>query len=420
PPSLHEYKAVVQPVRFTFDGDELAITNLRHSADTSDLRFRWRVEHDGTLVDSGDMEVPVVAAGASARVPLPQIPVSQDSETWLTIDAVLAAGTAWARDGHVIATAQLDRSTRRPAPGVRPQTNWRQSDGTLTLGVAEFIDGSLVRLAGRAVAGPRLELFRPPTDNDEGASEDVDESDAAIAGVSNAELWHRDGLDRLTSRRVSVERTAKALRTIARVSAANSSLSVIVESVWSLEGDELELRVEIEPSSGWLTVWPRIGIRFDLPDGAAPIDGAEWFGLGPLESYPDSLRAARTGRFTSTVRDLSVDYARPQETGHRSQLRQLALTSGSTKVLHIVAFPDTRGRRPGFTLSRHTPQQIARAGHPFELPDSTTSHLIVDAAQHGLGSRACGPDVWPEFALRPESRTIRLRMAAGRGLSRNP
>ncbi|WP_406325010.1 DUF4981 domain-containing protein [Streptomyces sp. NBC_01617] len=419
-PSLHEYKAVVQPVRFTFDGDELAITNLRHSADTSDLRFRWRVEHDGTLVDSGDMEVPVVAAGASARVTLPQIPVSQDSETWLTIDAVLAAGTAWARDGHVIATAQLDRSTRRPAPGVRPQTNWRQSDGTLTLGVAEFIDGSLVRLAGRAVAGPRLELFRAPTDNDEGASEDVDESDAAIAGVSNAELWHRDGLDRLTSRRVSVERTAKALRTIARVSAANSSLSVIVESVWSLEGDELELRVEIEPSSGWLTVWPRIGIRFDLPDGAAPIDGAEWFGLGPLESYPDSLRAARTGRFTSTVRDLSVDYARPQETGHRSQLRQLALTSGSTKVLHIVAFPDTRGRRPGFTLSRHTPQQIARAGHPFELPDSTTSHLIVDAAQHGLGSRACGPDVWPEFALRPESRTIRLRMAAGRGLSRNP
>ncbi|WP_127360649.1 glycoside hydrolase family 2 TIM barrel-domain containing protein [Actinacidiphila soli] len=412
-PSLYEYKAVVQPVRFTFDGDDVAMTNLRHSADTSDLHFRWRVEHDGILVDSGDMEVPVVAAGESARVPLPRIPVSQDSETWLTIDAVLAAGTAWARDGHVIATAQLDRSTRRPAPAVRPETNWRQSDGTLTLGIAEFIDGSLVRLAGRAVAGPRLELFRAPTDNDEGASQEVEESDASIAGVSSAELWRGDGLDRLTTRLVSVERTAEALRTIAKVSTANSALSVIVESVWSLEGDELELRVEIEPSSGWLSVWPRIGIRFDLPDGAAPVDGAEWFGLGPLESYPDSLRAARTGRFSSTIRDLSVDYARPQETGHRSQLRQLALTSAGTKVLRIVTFPDTHGRRPGFTLSRHTPQQIAQAGHPFELPDSTTSHLIVDAAQHGLGSRACGPDVWPEFALRPESRTIRLRIAAG-------
>ena len=120
-PSLHEFKAVAQPVRFAFDGDEVAITNLRHSADTSDLRFRWRVEHDGTPVDSGDLEVPVVAAGESARVPLPRIPVSPDAETWLTIDAVLAAGTAWAPDGHVIATAQLDRSARssrarRPTP----------------------------------------------------------------------------------------------------------------------------------------------------------------------------------------------------------------------------------------------------------------------------------------------------------------
>jgi len=412
-PSLHEYKAVVQPVRFTFDGDEVAIANLRHSADTSDLRFRWRVEHDGTLVESGDMEVPVVAAGESARVPLPRIAVTQDAETWLTIDAVLATETAWARAGHVIATAQLDRSPRRPVPAVRRETDWRRSDGTLTLGIAEFVDGSLVSLAGLAVAGPRLELFRAPTDNDEGATQEVEESDASLSGVSNAELWRRDGLDRLTTRRLSVERTADALRTIAKVSAANSALSVIVESVWSLVGDELELRVEIEPSRGWLTVWPRIGIRFDLPDGAAPVDGAEWFGLGPLESYPDSIRAARTGRFSSSIRDLSVDYARPQETGHRSQLRQLTLTSAGAEVLRIETFPDTHGRRPGFTLSRHTPQQIAQAGHPFELPDSTTSHLFVDAAQHGLGSRACGPDVWPEFALRPEARTIRLRITAG-------
>jgi beta-galactosidase len=412
-PGLHEYKAVVQPLRFAFDGDEVAITNLRHSADTSDLRFHWRVEHDGTPVDSGEMQIPVIAAGESARVPLPPIAVSQDAETWLTIDAVLAAATAWAPGGHGVATAQLDRSVRRPVPAVRPRTDWRQGDGTLTLGIAEFVDGSLVRLADRAVAGPRLELFRAPTDNDEGTSGEVEESDASIAGVSHAELWRRDGLDRLTSRLVSVEHTAGALRTVSKVSAANSALSVTVETVWSVEGDELELRVEIEPSRGWPTVWPRIGIRFDLPDGAAPVDGAEWFGLGPFESYPDSLRAARTGRFSAAVRDLSVEYARPQETGHRSRLRELALTSGGARALRVVTLPDTHGRRPGFTLSRHTPQQIARAGHPFELPDSTTSHLIVDAAQHGLGSRACGPDVWPEFALRPESRTIRLRIAAG-------
>ncbi|MEV6296673.1 glycoside hydrolase family 2 TIM barrel-domain containing protein [Streptomyces sp. NPDC051896] len=412
-PSLHEFKAVVQPIRFDFDGDKLALTNLRHSADTSDLCFRWRVEHDGVPVDHGDLEVPVLAPGDSEHVPLPCIRVSPDAETWLTIDAVLAAGTAWAPEGHVVATAQLDSSSPRTAPAARPRSGWEPGDGTLTLGIAQFIDGSLVRLAGRAVSGPRLELFRAPTDNDESASDQVEDSDADVAGASNADLWRRDGLDRLTTRRVCVEQAAQSLRTIDKVSAAGSALSVMVESVWSLQDDELELRVEIEPSSGWRTVWPRIGIRFDLPDGAAPVDGAEWFGLGPFESYPDSLRAARTGRFSATLRDLSVDYARPQETGHRSHLRRLTLLSGESEVLHIVALQDTSGRRPGFTLSRHTPQQIARAQHPFELPVSTTSHLIIDAAQHGLGSRACGPDVRPEFALRPESRTIRLRLTAG-------
>ncbi|WP_327398143.1 DUF4981 domain-containing protein [Streptomyces phaeochromogenes] len=412
-PSLHEYKAVVQPVEFVFDGGKVAVTNLRHSADTSDLRFSWRVEHDGLPVASGDLEIPVVAAGESQRASLPPIAVAPDAETWLTIDAVLAAPTPWAPEGHVIATAQLDCSTRRPVPAVRPQADWRPGDGTLSLGVAEFAGGSLIRLAGRPVTGPRLELFRAPTDNDESPADRIEDSDNSIDGVSSADLWRRDGLDRLTTRRVSVEHTADALRTLDKVSAADSALSVMVESVWSLEDGELELRVEIEPSRGWQTVWPRIGVRFELPDGAAPVDGAQWFGLGPLETYPDSLRAARTGLFSATVHDLSVDYARPQETGHRSELRRLALTSGSTEVLHIEALPDTRGRRPGFTLSRHTPQQIARAGHPFELGGSSTSHLIVDAAQHGLGSRTCGPDVWPEFALRPESRTIRLRISAG-------
>ncbi|MCZ4515938.1 DUF4981 domain-containing protein [Streptomyces sp. ActVer] len=412
-PSLHEYKAVVQPVEFVLDGGKVAVTNLRHSADTSDLRFRWRVEHDGLPVASGDLEIPVVAAGESQRASLPPIAIAPDAETWLTIDATLAAPTPWAPEGHVIATAQLDCSARRPVPAVRPQAEWRPGDGTLSLGIAEFAGGSLVRLAGRAVTGPRLELFRAPTDNDESPSDGIEESDNSIAGVSSADLWRRDGLDRLTTRRVSVEHTPDALRTLDKVSAADSALSVMVESVWSLVDGELELRVEIEPSRGWQTVWPRIGVRFELPDGAAPVDGAQWFGLGPLETYPDSLRAARTGRFSATVHDLSVDYARPQETGHRSELRRLTLTSGSTEVLRIEALPDTRGRRPGFTLSRHTPQQIARAAHPFELGDSTTSHLIVDAAQHGLGSRTCGPDVWPEFALRPESRTIRLRISAG-------
>jgi beta-galactosidase len=408
-PGLHEYKAVVQPFRFVFSSDGVEITNRRHSADTSDVVFRWQLAHDGHPVSSGNLAVPVIAAGSSAQVPLPSLPVSDSWETWLTVDAVLALDGAWAAAGHVVATAQLDLSTARPAVPPVPLPRWSAGDGTLTLGAAEFSRGHLVRLGGQAVTGPRLELFRAPTDNDEGTSGSAAESDASLAGVSNATLWRRDGLDRLTTRLISVAQSADALRTVSRVAAAHSGRSVFVETTWTAAGDDLDLRVEITPSRGWPTVWPRIGLRFDLP---ALVDGASWFGRGPLESYPDSAVAAQVGRFTATIGELSVDYARPQETGHRADLRSLTLTAAGEETLTVLAVPDNRGRRPGFTLSRHTPQEIARAAHPFELPPSTAGYLFIDAAQHGLGSRACGPDVWPEFALRPEARTIHLRLTA--------
>jgi beta-galactosidase len=376
-------------------------------------------------VASGELDVPAIEAGSSARVPLPSLAIaSAPAETWLTISAVLAADTAWAAAGHVVATAQLDRSAPRPLVLSRREPRWgaavsdsglpsdhpdlsANGDGTVTLGPAEFVGGTLVRLAGRAVSGPRLELFRAPTDNDKGTSGNAAESDGSLPGVSNASLWRRAGLDRLTTRVVSVSTAPGALKTVSRVAPAHSGLSVFVETVWTLAGDELDLRVSIEPSRGWSTVWPRIGVRFDL-DGS--IDGASWFGSGPFESYPDSRHAAQVGRFAANISDLSVDYARPQETGHRAELRSLTLSAAGTDVLHLVAMPDTRGRRPGFTLTRHTPQEIARAAHPYQLPPSTTTYLFIDAAQHGLGSRACGPDVWPDFALRPEARTIHLRI----------
>ncbi|TAM68211.1 MAG: hypothetical protein EPN48_12090 [Microbacteriaceae bacterium] len=95
------------------------------------------------------------------------------------------------------------------------------------------------------------------------------------------------------------------------------------------------------------------------------------------------------------------------ETGHDNAA--LELTRSGASALTIVAETDSQGRRPGFTLTRHTAQQVTAAAHPYELPTSDTSYLYLDAAQHGLGSRACGPDVWPDFTLRPGARTLTLR-----------
>ena len=38
-----------------------------------------------------------------------------------------------------------------------------------------------------------------------------------------------------------------------------------------------------------------------------------------------------------------------------------------------------------------------------ELPPSKATYLWLDVQQQGLGSRSCGPDVRPEYQLRPRA-----------------
>jgi beta-galactosidase len=179
----------------------------------------------------------------------------------------------------------------------------------------------------------------------------------------------------------------------------------------AVEGDQdaIELRVEVVPSLGWDCTWPRVGVRFDLP---ADLDRAEWFGTGPNEAYPDTRRAARVGRFAATVDELNVAYSRPQETGHRAELRSLEIGDDSRPRLRVEALADGQRHRPGFTLTRHTPQQLDRARHPHELELSAYTYLFLDNAVHGVGSRACGLDVLPEHALWPAAHQFTIRFSS--------
>ncbi|HEY5821601.1 MAG TPA: beta-galactosidase, partial [Propionibacteriaceae bacterium] len=137
-------------------------------------------------------------------------------------------------------------------------------------------------------------------------------------------------------------------------------------------------------------------------------DRADWFGTGPNESYPDTRRAAYVGRFSAGIDELNVRYSRPQETGHRAELRTLELSDPFTVRLRLETLVGAHGHRPGFTFTRHTPQDLDLAGHPHELVDDAVRYLFIDDAVHGVGSRACGMDVLPEHALWPGTRQFGL------------
>ena len=228
-----------------------------------------------------------------------------------------------------------------------------------------------------------------------------------VPGPSSEQRWRERGLDRLVHRVTDVSQAVDQLVVGVRTSAANSSLVVDVSYRWWATADGVALRVEIDPSPEWDCTWPRVGVRFDLPPS---LRHASWFGTGPLESYPDTKDAARVGRFAADLDELNVVYSRPQETGHRAELRTLEVSGDDGARLRVRTWPDAHGHRPGFTLTPWTPHQLDHAPHPYQLPEPERTYLFLDAAVHGVGSRACGMDVLPEHALWPGSRSFTVEL----------
>ena len=425
-PGLAEFSAVNQPLVFTLDGVRLRVTSRYHSSSTAHLVFVGSTEVGGAVRDEAPIDVRVTEAGGSTELQLPGelATPDPDAETWLTVRAELAAATAWAPAGHVVARTQFDLTVassrpadphRQPLSSYRPGRSGHRPAGSLVEIGAAALDartGRLRRLFDVEVDGATLELWRGPTDNDRadargsyelGAPEDTGGEGAP--GPSSESRWRRLGLDRLTHRVLGVHAEGDTLAVRVRTGAANSGLFVDTTYTWRPEPDDcVGLMVDLVPSPGWDCSWPRVGVRLDLPRA---VDRVEWFGTGPAESYPDSDRAAVVGRFSAGIDELNVRYSRPQETGHRPRLRWLVLAHGDRPLLRM----ETRalnGHRPGFTLTRHTPQELDRARHPHELAPGTGTHLYVDDAVHGLGSRACGIDVLPQHALWPSARSFAL------------
>ncbi len=428
-PGLVEFAAVTAPIRFSIEHDDrvvrMIVRNARHSADSADLEFPWRVERDGLIVDSGTAEIVGAdgAALAAGEVTVVELVLDEGvydgtGELWFTISASLAVSSAWAPAGHELAMGQAElRAGSRARPKVvrraaAASEHRLEATERFTLGAAEFVNGRLAALAGVPVSGPRLQVFRAPTDNDGGShmgSYDVSDPMVArglgVPGPSYASRWREAGLDRMSPRLLDIRRTANSFERTSRWAAADTREAVIVVERWAMETDSVRLDLDLTPTSRWNLVLPRLGVRFDLP---VDVSSAEWFGTGPGESYPDSRRGVQVGRFRAEIDELTFPYAWPQESGHRSAMRSLELTTQQSRWLRVDSDPDMRGRRPGFTLTRHTAEQVDIARHQHELPEPVSTYLYLDAAQNGLGSRACGPDVWPDALLRPEARTLRF------------
>jgi beta-galactosidase len=106
-----------------------------------------------------------------------------------------------------------------------------------------------------------------------------------------------------------------------------------------LEASEATLMATASPeataarkaSSG--LVVPRIGVRFRLPSS---MNLVEYYGRGPGENYIDRSSGSMIGRYSTTADEMYFPYVRPQENGHRTDTRWVAI-KGKKSGLMVVA-----------------------------------------------------------------------------------
>ncbi|WP_042406029.1 beta-galactosidase small subunit family protein, partial [Streptacidiphilus carbonis] len=354
-------------------------------------------EQEGVEVVRGDLAVPEVPAGTGVELPLPEVPALA-GESWLTVTATLAEDEPWGAAGHVVAWGQVQLGQRPPRTPLRPASGDTAREaapgddtGVLALGSARFdrASGVLVGFGGLAVDGPRLDVWRAPTDNDLGGRQ-----------RSVAYAWRRAGLDRMRHRTVSTGMEDGAFVVRSRVAPAATDLGLRAEYRWSEQDGRLRLDLSVAPEGDWeeLTL-PKLGLRMALP---AELDQVTWYGLGPGESYRDSRQAARVGRFSLPVSELQTPYVMPQENGNRSEVRtatfQAASSPGGTGTgLRVEGDPFF-----DFTARRWTAEDLDAARHTSDLRPSDRLHLTLDRAHQGIGTGSCGPGALPQHRLTAE------------------
>ena len=146
---------------------------------------------------------------------------------------------------------------------------------------------------------------------------------------------------------------------------------------------------------------PRFGLRLFLP---RELENASYYGLGPMENYPDKHNAAWHGLFEDYISSLHEDYIRPQENGARGDCDYVTLESDALRITAVS--PDFFS----FNASYYTQEELTEKGHNFELEECGSTVLCLDYKHNGIGSNSCGPVLMDKYRFIDETIDFTIRI----------
>ena len=369
-PAMAEVKYVHQNVAFDATPEELAsgkvkVKNRFYFTYLSEYDIFYTVAEEHLVLKSGKLKLSLAPQDSIlVDIPVPRINPKPGKEYFLDFHVKTREAAELVPAGHTIAREQFLLPFYAPKAAYK---NKKKNDLEITeKGSIVKVSSPSVRFEfdkGEGVAvsymvdgeeyfhegfGIRPNFWRGPTDNDYGNG-----------APKRLQVWKQSSRNFNVIRTETYMEKDKAVVTVVYLLAAGNEYTIkydiYPDGVMSVDvhfsanytsaaSAELsrEAREATDSDSGRAAAiadnskldLPRLGVRFRVPE---KMNFITYFGRGPEENYSDRNAGTFVGCYTTTAEDMYYPYVRPQENGHHTDTRWLALYHPSGKGLLIEA-----------------------------------------------------------------------------------
>ena len=221
-----------------------------------------------------------------------------------------------------------------------------------------------------------LSLYRPATEND-------------LAWEGKDRLWVKEGLDTISQRLTNLLFKNNVVSVKSEILGAKGNVLGTADYTYSVMKDgRLALNCVFTPDTAAIKNMPRVGLTFRMPESEC--GDVTYFGRSG-ETYVDRMSAGRVGTYTVKPVDDFYKYNKPGAAGNHTETRYMRFDAAGVTVSADTLFQ--------FSVYPYSDELVRAAQHISDLvpDDMVTVHL--DAAQTGVGTATCGPDVLSKYYL---------------------